>query len=54
MQKAKKLGTVGFDRMLQLKQSIYLQNVGVFSWDCFREKGPNVYIIKFPVCTIEM
>ena len=23
-------------------------------WDRFREKGPNAYIIKFPVCTIEM
>ena len=22
-------------------------------WDCFREKGPSAYIIKFPICAIE-
>ena len=26
----------------------------IIIWDFFREKGPNAYILKFPVSAIEM
>ena len=31
-----------------------LLGICVYIWDYFREKGPNAYIIKFPVHAIEM
>ena len=43
-----------FDGVMVMVMVIVMEILTVCNWNHFREKGPNVYIIKFPLHAVEM